>query len=918
MAVPAPNTPERPSRREIRRILSRHARVAEERLRRVHASVSQEQRHFLALFPLLLHLNHPALPGYNGADTPAGIAGFEPDREILLLARRHARSLKAERRPQRVPPILGLYLIGSSGTLGQGAQSDYDIWVCHHSDLDARQVALLEEKAALIEAHAARLGLEMHLFVLESESVRDGLYSRLSDESSGNTQHLLLLEEFYRSGLLLAGRPPLWWLVPPEHLHDYRAWCDELIDKRFIRRDEWLDFGGLARIAPGEFFSAAHWQLFKGIQAPYKSLLKLLLFETYLEQFPDIRWLAEEVQARYHADDPPDADAVDPYLLMMRRIEAHLASAGQNERLALARRAFYLKCDVRLSRPGRHWKRDILRRLTEEWGWGQGEWINLDSHREWKLPTVLEERNRLVGELSHSYRLLTGLARSQHATEQIDMQELVLLGRKLFAALERRPGKIDRINPGISDDLREARIWLRHDAAQDTWHAYLAPPEEGAAPVRSARGMVELLTWLIANGVIERGTHLVLPPGLDLDQGHRRLLRLLQSRFPPVRNGDAPLDNFHRPACGVRSLILANVRLGSEARMDRLLVSQRADPLSFGAARTNLIQTLDHVYANSWGELYVDHYRGDEGVLDLLCSRLELFPDSDDEPDCHCETPGHGALIARRLAGLIRELREHFRRHGEQARYLLQIGEVFHVIERRRRQYGHHPVGDLADLRDYLGEADEVFRPTALDEAGLRDSPLPLLLRLNRPGQVQIAYQVESSGIRMYFMDAGGAVLEHWLPEASEHHFLIQQQRFFESLLDRQLVPGGEREAQGPVFLRIQQGDGDWQVQRSRAVRRGADRCTELILSTGRRGPWRDGFSLLSEGREFSSVALGERLWSEVAAYLLGLRREGNRHPFYLTGILPGDSLPGDSLPLVDLVRFKLHVERRLYQAMNA
>jgi len=910
--------PERLSRREIRRILSRHARVAEERLRRIHASVTQEQRCFLMLFPLLLHLNHPALPGYNGADAPAGIAGFEPDRESLLLARRHARSLKAERRPQRVPPILALYLIGSSGTLGQDARSDYDIWVCHHPDLDARQVALLEEKAALIEAHAASLGLEMHLFVLESEAVRDGRHSRLSDESSGNTQHLLLLEEFYRSGLLLAGRPPLWWLVPPAHLHDYRAWCDEVIGKRFIRRDEWLDFGGLARITPGEFFSAAHWQLFKGIQAPYKSLLKLLLFETYLEQFPDIRWLAEEVQARYHADAPPDADDVDPYLLMMRRIESHLAAAGQDERLTLARRAFYFKCDVRLSRPGQHWKHDILRRLTEEWGWGQGELINLDSHREWKLPTVLEERNRLVGELSHSYRLLTDLVRSQHTTEQIDTQELALLGRKLFAALERRPGKIDRINPGISDDLCEARIWLRHDAAQDIWHAYLTPPEEGAAPVRSARGVVELLTWLIANGVIERDTHLVLPRGLDPDQGYRRLLRLLQARFPPVRNGDAPLGNFHRPAHGVRSLILANVRPGSQASVDRLVVSQRADPLSFGATRMNLIQTLDHVYANSWGELYVDHHRGDEGVLDLLCSCQDLFADSDDEPDCHCDTPGHGALIAHRLAGLIRDLREHFRRHGGQARYLVQIGEVFHVIERRRRQYCHHLVGDLEDLRDYLAEVGEVFRPTALDEAGLRDSPLPLLLRLNRPGQVQIAYQVESSGIRMYFMDASGAMLEHWLPEASEHHFLIQQQRFFESLLERQFAPGHGRESQGPIFLRIRRGEGDWQVQRSRALRPGADRCTELILSTGRRGPWQDGFSLLSEGREFSSVALGERLWTEVASYLLGLRRERGRHPFYLTGILPGDILPGDTLPLIDLVRFKLHVERRLYQAVKA
>ncbi len=886
-------------------------------MQRIHASLTQEQRRLLVLFPLLLHVNHAALPGYNGAETPAGIAGYEPDRETLLLARRHARSLKAERRPQRVPPILGLYLIGSSGTLGQGAHSDYDIWVCHHPDLEAGQVERLTEKAALIEAHAARLGLEMHLFVLESETFRDGLNSCLSDESSGNTQHLLLLEEFYRSGLLLAGRPPLWWLVPPEHLRDYRAWCDHLLDKRLIRRGDWLDFGGLARIGRGEFFSAAHWQLFKGIQAPYKSLLKLLLFETYLEAFPDIHWLAEEAQARYHAEEAPDAEDVDPYLLMMQRIESHLSRAGQHDRLELARRAFYLKCDVRLSRAGEHWKRDILERLTRAWGWGRGELINLDSHREWKLPMVVGERNHLVAELSHSYRLLTGLARSGEGEDEIDMQELALLGRKLFAALERRPGKIDRINPGISEDLREPRVWLQYEAEADCWHAFLAPPEddEDVAPARSARGVVELLTWLIANGVIDSGTHLVMPPGFDPEQRHRRLLRLLQRRFPPGRHGEAPLHHFHRAAHGTHSLILANVRFEQTEVADRLVVSQRADPLSFGAARLNLIDTLDHVYANSWGELHVEHHRGDEGLLDLLCRSLALFPEGEMTPECHCDTPGHGALIARRLAGLVRDLRAHFRRHGDRARYLLPVGKCFHVIEYRRRQYVHHAVGEFDALHDYLAEADEVFRPTALDDASLRDSPLPLLLRLNRPGRVQIAYQVEAAGIRMYFMDPGGALLVQDLPEADEHHFLIQQQRFFESLLDWSLLP---REDKIPpvVFLRLRREGEGWRVERSRPASPGRDLCTELILSTGRHGPWRDGFSLLSGGREFSSVALGERLWPEVVAYLLGLRREGHRHPFYLTGLLPGGPLSAEAVPLVDLVRFKLHVERRLYQAL--
>ncbi len=890
--------------------------VARQRMARAQALATHEQRCFLELFPLLLHINHPALPGFNGAETPAGIAGYEPDRHALLLARRHVRSLKAERRPQRVPPLQAIYLIGSSGTLGQDAHSDYDIWVCHHPDLEGAAVARLQEKAEVLEAHATALGLQMHLFVLNADDFRAGNLNRLSDESSGTTQHLLLLEEFYRTGLLLAGRPPLWWLVPPEHLQDYRAYCDHLLGKRLIRPGDWLDFGGLARIGLGEFFSAAHWQLFKGIQAPYKSLLKLLLFETYASEFPDIRWLAEEVQERYHAEGDIDALDVDPYLLMMNRIEAHLCEPGQQPRLELARRAFYLKSGSRLSRKApEDWKSEILRRLVTSWGWHEGELINLDGHREWKLPRVLEERNQLVGELSHGYRLLTGLARGEGATDEIDMRDLSLLGRKLFASLERRPGKIDRINPDISDDLHEPQVWLRREAERPVWHCYLAAPETGATPARSASGIVELLTWLIANGVIDKGTHIDLPPEVAASHQHLRLVRLLSRHFPPAKRIEAPLENFAQAARGARALVVANALATQTDDPDgHLLVSRRADPLSFGAARRNLIQTLDHVQSNSWGELQVGHYQGEEGVLEMLCRHLDLFcagPQAT-APACHCDTPGHGALIARRISQLLSLAVEHFRRHGEQARYLLAVADRFHLVEHRRHQYRHRSIGDMTDLMDYLGEPDEHFRPTLLDDTSLYDSPLPLLMRINAPGRVQVVYRVERDGIRLYLLDAGGALIEQWLPGAVEYHFLVQQQRFFETLGDWH----AELQQRGVLFLRIEHLNESWQVRRSKPPRdTPSEDHAELILSTGCNGPWQDGFSLLSGGREFNSMTLGDEVYRATADYLREMRHGSDRYPFYLTGVLPADARPDEPPPLVELVRFKAHVERRLREA---
>lgn len=924
MGKAIPSDPEAPSRKEVRRLVQRHLKVAEQRIGYIHEALTYEQSEFLRMLPLLLHINHPSLPGFNGSDTPAGIAGYEPDRHTLLSARRHARSLKQERRPQRYPPILGLYLIGSSGTLGQDRQSDFDVWVCHDPKLKSSQREVLEEKSLALEEHAARLGMQLHFFILHAQGFREGRNNALSDESSGNTQHHLLLEEFYRTGLLLAGRPPLWWIVPPEHLHHYRDYCDTLIRQRFVRATDWLDFGGLEDVSLGEFFSAAHWQLFKGIQLPYKSLLKLLLFEAFASEFPKIHWFAEEAQARFHDTQELSAIDVDPYLLMLRRIESHLAHQQQDQRLQLARRALYLKSGVRLSTMQDNWKTRVFRQLCDEWGWDQGELINLDHRRDWKLSQVIEERNKLVGELSRGYRLLTTLAREHQVVQEIDMRELSLLGRKLFAALERRPGKIDLVNPGISDNLHQDEVWLRRDPETRVWQCYLSDPSEETPVVKSAVSIVEMLLWLSANGVIDNSTRVDMPPndyGVP-EQEHLRILRVLHQHFPAGRRYSAPLGEFAQPAHGGKALVVINALQPIQSHPDGLLtVSQRADPLSFGTRRSNLIASIDYVHDNSWGELHVSHRAGSSGLLEMLCQHLNLFFQHGQTGSlaCYCDTPGHAAAISIRISQLADRVLAHFQRHGSSSRYVLQIGEEFHVIDHQRSQFVHHPIGDRCDLVDYLGEANDCFHSTEIDAAGLLGAALPVVMQRNRPGRTQVCYQVEEKGIQSFLLDTDGALIEQWHPNTRETHFLAHQQRFFETLQDWQYPPD---DSNGPLtveFLHLQQSKGEWWVQTMDAPAQTRQLHTDLILSTGPEGPWVDGFSLLSGGREFNSVELGERIYEEAAGYLVGLRQnKSSPYALYLTGVactgIPGES----SFSLVDLMRFKAKVEARLNQAAKS
>ncbi len=527
--------------------------------------------------------------------------------------------------------------MGSTGTIAQSSSSDFDLWLCHAPGLGAVRRQQLQQKATLIEQTAAGRGLELHIFLIDPEEFRHGCKAKLSLESSGSTQHSLLLEEFYRSAVLLAGRYPLWWLVPPDQELDYRRYADNLLLQRFVKAGEVLDLGGLEQVPADEFFGSALWQLYKGIDSPYKSILKIFLMEAYSRDYPHPLWLAQQAKAAIYVD-VTDPDQLDAYILLYRRVEAYLAGIDDHERLELARRCFYFKVGEQLSRNTslRHWRRQALLQLTRQWGWSQADLQMLDSRAEWKIDQVIKERNLLVGVLSRSYRLLTDFARSYADQSRIDPKELNLLGRKLYTALDHRPGKIDFINPGISRNLAESHLSLHRRPSRDrslAWMLYQGSADEAQAaeqrPIKITSHLIEMLLWSHVNQVWDQRTLLSLYPE-DCAVSRNELLELRRSLvnlFPGQQPVSVDMKALARPAAAIRVALFINIGtdpLEHLSRSGKQLTSDRYDPLSFSSARTNLAIDLEELQQTSWGELLITRREGQSGLLDSICNALNM------------------------------------------------------------------------------------------------------------------------------------------------------------------------------------------------------------------------------------------------------------------------------------------------------
>ena len=85
-----------------RTMLSRRRALFErhnaQRMVEVTARLPETANHVLNALPLLLHLNHPGLPGYSGYATPHGIAGYRPDWHATRAVRQFSRLLRCRTR----------------------------------------------------------------------------------------------------------------------------------------------------------------------------------------------------------------------------------------------------------------------------------------------------------------------------------------------------------------------------------------------------------------------------------------------------------------------------------------------------------------------------------------------------------------------------------------------------------------------------------------------------------------------------------------------------------------------------------------------------------------------------------------------------------------------------------------------------
>jgi adenylate cyclase class 1 len=934
--------------KDIKSIKKHFFALNRERLNRTQESLRWKQRDFLELLPLLFHINHPMLPGYTTKNAPAGIMDYTPTEKSLAAAHRFSKTFQYKKRALRTYDIRSIFLMGSSGTVAYSEKSDFDIWICHKSTLSSEQLQELQNKATLIEQWAATIDLEVNFFLMDADKFRQGSHVDLSSESSGTAQHHLLLEEFYRTGLLIAGQYPIWWLVPPEKEKEYDEYVNDLIKKRFISSNESIDFGGLGQIPAEEFFGAALWQVYKGIDSPYKSVLKILLMETYAQEYPNIDLLSLRFKEAIYSGEI-NIDRLDPYVMLLHKLDHYLSRRNELQRVELVRRCFYFKVNMVLSKPVKakdiNWRRELMESLTQKWEWNEGQLTILDARDSWKIHRVLKERKILVEELTNSYLFLSNFARQHARLAHISQSDLNILGRKLYAAFERKAGKVEIVNRGIAPNLSETHLMLQQVFGRDNQESWLlfpgneiGPEFEDDVPLKRGRSIVALLAWCHFNKLMNARTIVSLRTQTSIADIREvsAIIKVLQQYY---KGGDLPraeMSALSQPPKTLSSLMFVNVGIDPMNRHSRLgshIISNKNDALNYSGFSLNLVIAFDVVQVTSWQEVLTFTYNGINGLLEYLCQHLQRnsMPENllvaPPLPRIFTYSSNLGLAITHRLETLVTDITEFFngRDSGTDARYILECEHAYFVIGFEQGILRHHELANYSELLKYLALPTVKFTPTKLDRYALPAKLLPVILNFNKEGIVQLFFYVDGSVADIFVADENGSLFHQQLPFFDEANLVNQFDQFFASVLQRQNLRIQNRDT--PPRLKIdfykviKNKTGKYLLEKRRSTRDTQPRKYFNVQVIGNVEENNAVFTIYCNDREFSSYEFGSNLFKEVARHVINLRRSGLRYPIYITDIDLAPPLLTEDTPnqlqTINFLNYKKRIEDKLNREMS-
>lgn len=580
----------------------------------------QKQAELFMLIPFLLHenVNFPGLEELN-KETPCGIYDYTVNRETSAVVKKYLDYQYSEVKQKYDFNIQGLFTIGSIGSIAQTADSDIDYWVCiNERDFSENQIILLNEKLELLQKIASdKFDTQVTFFLVDILKAKNNDFGDSTMESSGSAQSRILKEEFYRTMIHVAGKIPLWAVLPTAiSVNYYNSIARQVTTMPALFR--YIDIGDIHAISTSEYFGASIWQMFKWLKSPFKSVIKMALLEKYIYEYGRESLLCNKYKDEWmNSGTYLNLAHNDSYYILLKNLIIYYAKASDPESVSLLLTCFFLKLsiskDKQITNTVFGIRQALLEKCISKWKWSKAKVFKIGSFKTWPYIEISTLSSTIEKYMVKKYKTVNKAFDSLfHGSSQISPEDRTVLGRKVFIEFSRPEGKIykvllisrsDRHFQGLHlqyvNPVNKIGTWsLINKSTRTTHHA-----EE---VLIKAKTIEEVGAWLINNSLYNENTaiNLIPNPTYVTFDDIRKLFKAMNDYFEPKLKYVASFEQ----------LLL-------KARIVRLFIS-----INFYAPRQqNKITEYTVIFLNSWGEMFCKSVYSTQGFINLEQTKTDIM-----------------------------------------------------------------------------------------------------------------------------------------------------------------------------------------------------------------------------------------------------------------------------------------------------
>jgi len=565
------------------------------------ANLQERKIELFKLIPFFLHINKPALPGY--VDNPLALYGIYglPDTGFWDFSLQFLKLDEAHMMPwlSRKNHIIGLYLMGSSGTVAQGFASDFDYWlIIDQKTCSKRQLALLNEKIEGIKKWSyEQFRHEVEFFVMDISDLRKNHFSAITDESSGTAQKTILKEEFYRTFIYIAGKLPYWAVFLPGLSDKEYGKCVHALEYESRDQDlenEYIDLGNIEKIDKDECLGAILWQIFKARKDPVKALIKSLLIVYYHFQEKNDPLPCDMLKDRIFGDD--SGKIADPYVIIFLVVLKRASGIGNRNILKFLEESIFLRLSGYPSM--RNKKDSIVKKIINGyvifWGWTLEKKDRFSLYSSWPEDEKIEYEHKLVENIGFLYELVLKSSDESKPDFQMKKTDQEILLSKLSIHFQKKKGKIFPCSAYLKVNSEKNNLIIQYEPTLKTWSVYNTPSryrlkKEWVAYQSS--GLLDVIAWMVYNKLFQGDFKRIFFEGIPVTVKEKTLKDLFSYIF----------DNSY--SC------LKPGSIGEKPKWNLLLAFVMPD---FSGTNQNAVQ-MGFISCNTWGEFYYKEQLFDPG-----------------------------------------------------------------------------------------------------------------------------------------------------------------------------------------------------------------------------------------------------------------------------------------------------------------